>query len=61
MGPPIEPVKKRGPELMSQPSFWMAMFTITLVLVSGAFFYTGGRLVRPVSSFTCPRAKTPWK
>ena len=40
LGPPIEPIKKARPSVMTQPSFWMAMFTITLVCVSGAFFYT---------------------
>jgi hypothetical protein len=59
LGPPIEPVKKRGPELMSQPSFWMAMFTITLVLVSGAFFYTWWTARTPRFKLHVPEGKDP--
>lgn len=44
LGPPLKPAKKRGPSLFSRPSFWMAMFTITLVVVSGAFFYSWWRV-----------------
>ena len=59
LGPPIEPVKKRGPDLMSQPSFWMAMFTITLVLVSGAFFYTWWTARTPRFKLHVPEGKDP--
>jgi len=40
LGPPIEPVKKPTPSLLSRPDFWSAMFTFVLVAVSCAFFYS---------------------
>lgn len=40
LGPPIEPVKKPKPSLLSRSDFWTAMFTFVLVTVSAAFFYS---------------------